>query len=122
MRNLRNSWILLPVVLLVLPGIGSAESRLPAFPGAEGFGAYARGGRGGKVLFVTTLRDYEPGKEEKIPGSLRAACSAKGPRTVIFRVSGTIPLKAPLTIREPYLTLAGQTAPGDGICIKNHRS
>jgi hypothetical protein len=120
MRNLRNSWILLPVVLLVLPGIGSAGSRLPAFPGAEGFGGYARGGRGGRVLFVTTLRDYELGKEERIPGSLRAACSAKGPRTVIFRVSGTIPLKAPLTIREPYLTLAGQTAPGDGICIKNH--
>ena len=81
-----------------------------AFPGAEGYGAYAKGGRGGKVLFVTNLSDSGP-------GSLREAIETKGPRTVIFRVGGIIETKG-LTIREPYITIAGQTAPGDGICIK----
>jgi pectate lyase len=81
-----------------------------AFPGAEGYGAYAKGGRGGKVLFVTNLNDSGP-------GSLREALEAKGPRTVIFRVGGVIETKG-LKIREPYITIAGQTAPGDGICIK----
>jgi len=81
-----------------------------AFPGAEGYGAYARGGRGGKVLFVTNLNDSGP-------GSLREVIETKGPRTVIFRVGGIIETKG-LTIREPYITIAGQTAPGDGICIK----
>ena len=84
--------------------------RLLAFPGAEGAGATARGGRGGKVLFVTTLEDSGP-------GSLREAIEAEGPRTVIFRVSGIIRLKKSLSVRKPYLTLAGQTAPGDGVCI-----
>ena len=85
-----------------------------AFPGAEGYGAYAKGGRGGKVLFVTNLNDSGP-------GSLREAVEAKGPRTVIFRVGGVIETKG-LVIREPYLTIAGQTAPGDGICIKKTES
>jgi pectate lyase len=97
-----------------------AESRIPAFPGAEGFGAYAQGGRGGVVLFVANLKDYNPETEEPIPGSLRVACEAEEPRIVVFRVSGTIELKAALNIVEPYITLAGQTAPGDGICIKNY--
>ena len=82
-----------------------------AFPGAEGFGAFAKGGRGGRALFVTNLDDAGP-------GSLRAAVSAKGPRTVIFRVGGAINLRSALTVREPYLTIAGQTAPGDGICLR----
>src|SRR5437762_610512 len=81
-----------------------------AFPGAEGYGAYAKGGRGGKVLFVTNLSNSGP-------GSLREAIETKGPRTVIFRVGGLIETKG-LVVREPYLTSAGQTAPGDGICIK----
>jgi len=85
-----------------------------AFPGAEGYGAYARGGRGGKVLFVTNLNDSGP-------GSLREAIETKGPRTVIFRVGGLIETKG-LVVREPYLTIAGQTAPGDGICIKKNES
>jgi len=89
-----------------------------AFPGAEGFGRHAQGGRGGSVRFVTNLDDYGPGAEP-IEGSLRAAVEADGPRTVVFRTSGTIHLKSSLTVRNPYVTVAGQSAPGDGICVKN---
>jgi pectate lyase len=85
-----------------------------AFPGAEGYGAYSRGGRGGKVLFVTNLSDSGP-------GSLREAIETKGPRTVIFRAGGLIETKG-LVVREPYLTIAGQTAPGDSICVKKTES
>lgn len=86
--------------------------KLPAFPGAEGFGAGASGGRGGEVYYVQNLNDDGP-------GSLRDAIS-KGNRTVLFRVSGTIELKSRLTLNQPNITIAGQTAPGDGICLRGH--
>lgn len=91
-----------------------------AFPGAEGFGAHTRGGRYGHVLLVTNLEDYHPAVDKPISGSLRKAIETAGPRIVVFRVSGTIPLKTTLNITKPYLTLAGQTAPGDGICLKHY--
>ena len=105
-------------VVLCAFGVGAQD--LPAFPGAEGFGAFTPGGRGGKVLLVTSLGDYLPGQEEPIPGSFRAAVNAKGPRIIVFRVAGTIDLKATLDITEPFVTIAGQSAPGGGICLKNY--
>jgi pectate lyase len=88
-----------------------AQNDLPAFPGAEGWGSTTPGGRGGKVIEVTNLNDHGP-------GSLREAVEATGPRIVIFRVSGTIVLDTPLYIFNPKITIAGQTAPGDGICLR----
>ncbi|HOJ33261.1 MAG TPA: SUMF1/EgtB/PvdO family nonheme iron enzyme [Candidatus Hydrogenedentes bacterium] len=115
--------IFLTTIFLSLTAQGEEPpaTLLRAFPGAEGFGAATPGGRGGKILFVTTLDDYLPDKEEKIPGSLRAAVSEKGPRYILFRVGGTIALKADLVIGEPFVTIAGQSAPGDGICIKDYQ-
>jgi pectate lyase len=107
-------------LLLTTPLALVAAEKTPAFPGAEGFGAFSVGGRGGRVFFVTNLDDYAVGSRQAVPGSLRAACEAKGPRIVVFRVSGTIELSAPITIREPFITIAGQTAPGEGICLKNY--
>lgn len=93
-------------------GSGAAGTVL-AFPGAEGFGANTPGGRGGQVIEVTHLNDSGV-------GSLRAAIEAVGPRIVVFRVGGTIELQDELEITHPFITIAGQTAPGDGITIKNH--
>ncbi|MBO5188679.1 MAG: polysaccharide lyase [Alistipes sp.] len=86
------------------------QAKIPAFPGAEGGGMYTPGGRGGKVMVVTSLAD-------RGPGTLREACETGGARIVVFAVSGVIRLEAPINIRAPYLTIAGQTAPGDGICV-----
>ncbi|MBU5593781.1 hypothetical protein KQI76_01240 [Amphibacillus sp. MSJ-3] len=92
--------------------------RILAFPGAEGGGKYTTGGRGQEVYTVTTLEDYGPG-EEPIEGSLRHALS-KGNRTITFDVSGTIYLKDGLSIKAKNITIAGQTAPGDGITLANY--
>lgn len=101
-------WVLFAFLGLLVP-VGRAQS-LTAFPGAEGAGKWAVGGRGGKVIAVTNLKDAGP-------GSLRAAVEASGKRTVVFRTAGTIWLTSPLRVRNPYLTLAGQTAPGEGITV-----
>ncbi|GAA0540588.1 thrombospondin type 3 repeat-containing protein [Chitinophaga japonensis] len=86
------------------------QADIPAFPGAEGGGAYTAGGRGGKVYVVTSLAD-------RGPGTLREACEKGGARIIVFNVAGIIRLKSPLIIRAPYITIAGQTAPGDGVCV-----
>ena len=80
-----------------------SEIDTPAFPGAEGFGASSQGGRGGRVIEVTNLKNSGP-------GSLRAAIEAKGPRIVVFRRGGTIELLESLEIENPYITIAGQSA------------
>ena len=102
---------MLSVLLLSLLCVTAAGAELPAFPGAEGFGANTPGGRGGRVIQVTNLND-------RGPGSLRAAVQEKGPRIVVFRVGGVIQLQDDLNIRHPFLTVAGQIAPGDGICLR----
>lgn len=86
------------------------QADIPAFPGAEGGGAFSFGGRGGKVITVTNLNDSGP-------GSFRDACEQGGARIVVFNVAGIIKLKSPIIVRAPYITIAGQTAPGDGVCI-----
>jgi hypothetical protein len=86
------------------------QAEIPAFPGAEGGGKYSFGGRGGRVLVVTNLNDDGP-------GSFRWACEQGGARIVVFNVAGIIRIKSPVIIRAPYITIQGQTAPGDGVCL-----
>ncbi len=134
MRNLRNGFAGGLALLSLMIAAGRVDAQLPAFPGAEGFAKYVTGGRGGEVLAVTTLEDDVSDPPE---GSLRwvlkqyidkiphptvpgATLTIPRPLTVVFRVSGIIVLKGELNVSRDNLTLAGQTAPGDGICFKNY--
>lgn len=108
----------------VTPGAFPEFSELRAFPKAEGYGRVAKGGRGGRVIKVTNLEDYrtKDTQDPVIPGSLRAAIDATGPRTIIFDISGIIELKEKLLITgtkgNGEVTIAGQTAPAKGVVIK----
>lgn len=97
-----------------VPVIEAVEVRRPAFDGAIGGGMYTQGGRGGKEYVVTSLEDTGE------PGTFRYAVEAEGARTVTFAVSGDIHLKKPLVIKSPFITVLGQTAPGDGITIRDY--
>src|SRR6185503_5700664 len=97
-----------------LPGAAEPKdlpsAKIPAFPGAQGGGMYSFGGRGGKVYVINNLNDSGP-------GSFREALEAGGPRIVVFNVAGIIKLSERIRVRAPYITIAGNTAPGDGVCI-----
>jgi pectate lyase len=100
---------------LVAAALGVAEAaagQTLAFPTAEGFGRHAKGGRGGDVYIVSNLNDSGP-------GSLRECAEASGPRTCVFSVSGEIVTLSRINVHNPLITIAGQTAPGDGIALTN---
>jgi len=109
-NSIHRSFSCLFLLTTVMQGHAMA---LPAFPGAEGFGSDTVGGRGGRVMIVSQLGDDGP-------GSLRACAEAAGPRTCVFRTGGIITLNSSIEIEHPFVTIAGQTAPGDGILIRTN--
>jgi hypothetical protein len=113
MKKLRN-------FCLLIASLGNLYAQTPAFPGAEGGGMYTTGGRGGAVYFVNTLEDTNTGNTATREGSLRWCLGQTGARTIIFKLSGTIFLNSALSIKNGNVTVAGQTAPGDGVCIANY--
>jgi hypothetical protein len=108
----RRLFVVMGVVTVAVSAHSPAEAQQLAFPGAEGAGRHAVGGRGGPVLRVTSLEDSGP-------GTLRAALETAGPRTIVFDVGGTVRLTSPLVIRHGRVTVAGQTAPGGGITLRD---
>ena len=106
---IKRNVLILVLLLILVPSISLA---LPAFPGAEGFGSTTIGGRGGTVCKVTRTAD------DSNAGSLRYCLTRSYPRYVIFTTGGTITLGSSISISNPYITIAGQTAPGDGIQVK----
>ena len=118
MKSAQRARITLTALVGLLAGLSVSPAPaqplgVPTFPGAEGHGSMTRGGRGGRVIAVTNLGDSGP-------GSLRHAVEADGPRIVVFKISGTIILESTLRITNPHITIAGQTAPGDGIALRKH--
>src|SRR3954447_21848516 len=105
--------IIVALAAAAAAAVSSTPSDTLAFPGAEGAGRFSLGGRGGRVIHVTTLEDSGP-------GSLRAAIEAEEPRTIVFDVGGTIVLKKPLVVHPRRVTIAGQTAPGGGIAVRGY--